>query len=83
MSKKLRNLLAILKSFLGTLLALYVGVYKLIIMNLVNFVSVMHAGGISITLMLRTIGGIIISMTLAGAIWVACDILASKIRGIE
>ena len=83
MKKRVRNYIAILISVLGTLLSLYIGVYKLIIVNLINFVSALNSGGLTIPFVLRSVACILISMTLGGAIWVACDILASKIRGYD
>ena len=83
MKKRVRNYIAILISVLGTLLSLYIGVYKLIIVNLINFVSALNSGGLTIPFVFRSAACILISMTLGGAIWVACDILASKIRGYD
>lgn len=83
MKKKLRNLVAILTSVLGTILSLYVGVYRLIIRNLINFVARLNSGSLTIPFVLSSIACILVSMTLGGAIWVACDIVASKIRGYD
>lgn len=83
MKKKLRNMVSILTSILGTFLSLYVGVYRLIIRNLINFVSKLNSGGLTIPFVLRSVACILVSMTLGGAIWVACDIVASKIRGYD
>lgn len=83
MKKRARNLLAVLVSIVGTILSLYVGVYKLIILNLIGFVSRLNTGTLTIPFVLRSIACILVSMTLGGAIWVACDIVASKIRGYD
>ena len=83
MKKRARNILAVIISTIGTLLALYVGVYKLIIMNLLNFVAKLSANELTIGFTVKSVCEILVSMTLGGAIWVACDILASKIRGYD
>jgi len=83
MKKRMRNFLAILISIAGTVLSIYVGIYWLIIKNLINFVATLNSGGLTVPFVLRSVACILVSMTLGGAIWVACDILASKIRGID
>ena len=83
MKKTAKKVMAILLSLFGTLLALYVGGYWLLIRPIHNlYLGYMHHS-LSLALLLNSFVRIFFSATVFGSIWCIFDILAGFFREEE
>ena len=80
MKKTAKKTLAILFSFLGYALGLYVGGYVLFLKTVLTRVGGFTAGILTKELLVVSIVKIFVSSTLGGAIWCIFDIIAGNFR---
>ena len=80
MKKGLRKILAVTISIFGSLLAVYVGVYWLLLRPVGFLVVGLAGGGLTKSAVVVCILKILLASTAAGAIWCIFDIIAGKFR---
>lgn len=82
MTKKVRFALAWATKIFGTCLALFIGVYVLLIIPIMELVNSLAAGTLTKTLLLVCILKVFFASTVGGFIWCLFDIISSHIKGI-
>lgn len=80
MKKGLRKFLAVGISLFGTLLAIYVGGYRLLFRPVCLLINEFSAGSLTRQDLIGCIIKIFLASTIAGAIWCIFDIIAGKFR---
>ena len=85
MSKKdiLRKFLSIFFTTVGVALAVYVGVYKMFLVQIYHAYQNFANGTMTIRLVVHYAVSIFLAMTVAGAIWAVFDIISSKFKDKE
>lgn len=83
MKKTAKKIMAILLSLIGTLLAIYIGGYWLLIRPIRNLYIGYLEHAISLALLLNSFVRIFFSATVFGGIWCVFDILAGFFREEE
>lgn len=82
MTKRFRFVLAWAIKIIGTFLALFIGVYVLFIIPILELINSLSAGTLTKTLLLVCIVKVFFASTVGGFIWCLFDIISSHIKGI-
>ena len=85
MSKKdfMKKFLSIFFTTVGVALAVYVGIYKMFLMQIYHAYQNFVNGTMTIRLVLHYAVSIFLATTVAGAIWTIFDIISSKFKDKE